>query len=257
MFSIRIQYRNISWAPDNILGRPNRERRFVAASPLSCIKLLNRGWGLRLVALLQLVSSVGDSTRDSVVPVHRMQVTGWSTAECGRFSAVSSAVLLPGAALGGALIQRLGNLRTLQLGLVGQVGQALLLARATVGRHFYWAQPVGTLTMCGTTALSALTMVEGDRAGLLQGELQGALSSLQMMVQVVAPFLWSRLHEAGVRAGAPGRFHLGMVVVQLARLLITALAPSGLGGAREAPASAGGVVAPASKVVPTGSRLRL
>ena len=38
--------------------------------------------------------------------------------------------------------------------------------------------------MTGYSAMSALTMVEGRRAGISQGELQGAISSLSTIVQV-------------------------------------------------------------------------
>lgn len=152
-----------------------------------------------------------------------MQVTGWETAARGRFSAVASATgIPPGATLGGRSIAKLGVLRTLQLGLVSLVLQSALLARAMRGHHFYWAQPVGMLAIGGRTALSAITILEGDAAGLARGELQGATSSLQMMVQVLAPLVWSRLHQAGVRAGRPGCFYHGLVAVHLARLLVTA-----------------------------------
>ena len=99
--------------------------------------------------------------RDSIVPVHRMQVTKWSSEQRGRFDSVTSAITVPGAALGGPLIAQLGNLRLLQLGLCSQLANALLLSQATTGKHFYLAAPAAMLTTGATSALAAMTMVAG------------------------------------------------------------------------------------------------
>lgn len=99
--------------------------------------------------------------RDSIVPVHRMQVSKWSSEQRGRFDSVMSAITVPGAALSGPLIARLGNLRLLQLGMCSQLANALLLSQATAGRHFYLAAPAAMLTTGAVSALSAMTMVAG------------------------------------------------------------------------------------------------
>lgn len=99
--------------------------------------------------------------RDSIVPVHRMQVTKWSSEQRGHFDSVMSAITVPGAALGGPLIARLGNLRLLQLSLCSQLANALLLSQATAGKHFYLAAPAAMLTTGATSALAAMTMVAG------------------------------------------------------------------------------------------------
>jgi hypothetical protein len=207
---------------------PDKQRRkqigsVFGASPLSALKLFSRGPRLRAVALLQLVTSVGDATRDSAVPVHLLQVTGWNSVERGRFQSVSSIISLPGAALGGPLIARLGNLRFLQVGLASQLANAMLLSQASAGQHFYWAAPAALLTTGVSSALSAMTMVAGTEAGLLQGELQGALSSLQMVAHVLAPFGWTLIYDASVRAGVPGRLYMCMASVHAMRLAMTAL----------------------------------
>ena len=99
--------------------------------------------------------------RDSIVPVHRMQVSKWSSEQRGRFDSVMSAITVPGAALSGPLIARLGNLRLLQLGMCSQLANALLLSQATAGRHFYLAAPAAMLSTGAVSALSAMTMVAG------------------------------------------------------------------------------------------------
>ena len=54
------------------------------------------------------------------------------------------------------------------------------------------------------------------------------LPILKMCVQVAAPFVWSAVFEAGVRAGSPGRFYLGMAAVHAVRLAVA----TGAGAAR-------------------------
>ena len=159
-----------------------RERlTLVGASPLSALKLFNRGPALRSIALLQLVSSAGDSSRTACA-VHRMQVTQWSTTERGRYSSVSSFISLPGVAAGPRIIAQLGNLCTLQLGIVSGFLSSLLLSQAKAGRDFYRAQLAGAMMMSGPgggTALSALTMVAGESAGLARGELQARFHTIR------------------------------------------------------------------------------
>lgn len=107
--------------------------------------------------------------RDSIVPVHRMQVSKWSSEQRGRFDSVMSAITVPGAALSGPLIGRLGNLRLLQLGLCSQLANALLLSQATAGLHFYLAAPAAMLTTGAVSALSAMTIVAGAAIIVSQG----------------------------------------------------------------------------------------
>lgn len=75
--------------------------------------------------------------------------------------------------------------------------------------------------MTGYSALNTITMVEGTKAGMAQGELQGALSSLQTVCQVGAPIFWSSVHQYGIARGIPGMFYLGISVVQVVRLALS------------------------------------
>lgn len=69
-----------------------------------------------------------------------------------------------------------------------------------------------------------MTMVGGTAAGLARGELQGALSTMQSVVRVFVPLVWSRLYQLGVKRGTPGIFYLGIALVHAARLGLTCVA---------------------------------
>ena len=152
-----------------------------------------------------------------------MEVTHWNSEQRGRFQSLSSVISLPGIAFSGRMISSLGNLRTLQLGLLSQLTYALVLSQATKGAHWYWAQPLFTFAMGSWTSLSAMSMVAGSDAGLARGELQGSLSTMQSTVRVVAPILWSQLYELGVRRGSPGSFYFAIAAVHAARLALSAV----------------------------------
>lgn len=107
--------------------------------------------------------------------------------------------------------------------------------------------------------------VTGKEAGLLQGELQGAVSCLQMMVRhicnafvsvfsanagscerliddhsqvrVVAPFGWNVLFDASMRAGAAGRIYLCMAAVHISKLAVTAAISAAADDTRSSSAS--------------------
>ena len=74
-----------------------RSFNLATASPLSALKLFTKGSRLRAVAVLQLVSALGDGMVTwNISSIHRMQVTGWDSEARGRFESVSSVISLPG-----------------------------------------------------------------------------------------------------------------------------------------------------------------
>ena len=84
---------------------------------------------------------------------------------------------------------------------------------ATTGRHLYYAAPIKAFEMMGYATMQSMVMLEASKTGMLQGEIQGASSSLQTIVRVVAPSLWSNVYQWDVARGKPGQgFYLGLMV---------------------------------------------
>lgn len=78
--------------------------------------------------------------------------------------------------------------------------------------------------MTGYAAMQSMVMLEGSLTGMPQGELQGALSSLQTMCNVLAPTMWSSVYEWDVRRGSPGKaFYSSLAAMQALRLIMSRL----------------------------------
>jgi DHA1 family tetracycline resistance protein-like MFS transporter len=115
---------------------------------------------------------------------------GWDTRQVGYTLAavgVSSAIVQGG--LVGPLVARLGERRALVVGLVsGAIGFAVY-GLAPTGRLFLVGVPIMALWgLYGPSAQSLMTRRVGQSE---QGQLQGALSSLTGMANMVAPALFS------------------------------------------------------------------
>merc|ERR1719460_3275761 len=76
--------------------------------------------------------------------------------------------------------------------------------------------------MIGYAAMQSMVMVEGSKTGMAQGELQGAITSLQTICSVFAPKVWSIIYEWDVRRGSPGQgLCLGLAAVGALRLVMS------------------------------------
>lgn len=95
------------------------------------------------------------------------------------------------------ILALLGPLGSVQLSIVTQIVYNFLLSRATTGRDFFLAVPINMFMMTGYAAMQSIVMLEGSKTGMAQGELQGAISSLQTMCSVVAPIVPSPRNVCG------------------------------------------------------------
>ena len=72
--------------------------------------------------------------------------------------------------------------------------------------------------------MQSMVMLEGSLIVMPQGELQGALSSLQTMCNVLAPTMWSSLYEWDVQRDSPGKiFYSSLAAMQVVRLIMSRL----------------------------------
>ena len=153
--------------------------------------------------------------------VHRLEITRWGPTQRAQFESFSSICGLPGFAFAGQIISRLGNLAGMRVGSLSSVVYYMLLGGARKGRDFFMVQPAGLFMMANYTAMSALTMVEGTAAGLAQGELQGAIASLQTVCQMFAPKFWSWVYEIGSKRGQPGLFYFGLAGMSMLKIVLS------------------------------------
>jgi DHA1 family tetracycline resistance protein-like MFS transporter len=155
---------------------------------------------------------------------------GWSTREVGYTLAavgVSSAIVQGG--LVGPLVARLGERRALIVGLLSGAIGFVVYGLAPTGRVFLIGVPIMALWgLYGPSAQSLMTRRVGQSE---QGQLQGALSSLTGIANMLAPALFSLIFAAAL--GTFRQWHLPgapFLVASGALLVAMGLGVKGSGG---------------------------
>lgn len=149
---------------------------------------------------------------------------GWSLMAVGIGFTVVQGVLI------GPILQRLGSAKTAVFGLACNVVAFIGFAFATEGWLIYAWIPVAALGAVGGPAVNALLSTRVPRNS--QGELQGALSSLQSLASMTSPIIMTQVfsHFVG-REAAP---FYGAAFLLAAVLTVLSLVPLRL-GLREGP----------------------
>ncbi len=135
-------------------------------------------------------------------PGVRGQGYGWNAATVGLSLAMVGicAMAVQGLAIG-PIVKRLGERRALLLGLVCGAAGFLIFGAAPSGPLFWLGIPVMALWGLAGAATQALMtrLVEPDQ----QGQLQGAISSVQSVSQLLGPFLFTLTFAYFIGAQAP------------------------------------------------------
>ena len=155
----------------------------------------------------------------------------WTNAEIGlSLAAVGVGFAVVQGGLIGLILKRFGEVRTVVLGLglntVGMVG----LAFATQGWMAYALMPVTALGAIVTPAQTGLmaNRVPDDS----QGELQGALSSVQAVCSVISPLVMTQVF--GAFTSDEGAFFPGAPFLLAAAIMVLAFVPFRIGLGRDA-----------------------
>ena len=141
---------------------------------------------------------------------------GWTAMDVGlSLSFVGVCIAAANLGLTRLLIPRLGEERSLSLGLWVYVLAFLLFAVATQGWMMYAIMVFFAVSAIAVPALQSIVAkhVPADR----QGELQGSLVSLGSLASVIAPFVFTGLFTHFTRAGAsfyfPGAAYVGAALI--------------------------------------------
>lgn len=182
--------------------RPFRWRR---ANPLGALSALKRHPNLLgICGVLVLMRFAHDST-PSVWPYFTMLRFHWTMKQVGL--SLMGFGLVTAVAYGGLtriLIPRLGEVRSVYLGLAAGVVSFAGIAAATAGWQLYALMPVFSLVALVMPALN--TMMSRTVGAREQGELQGALTSLGSLTSVAAPIVMTNLFSYFTGAHAPVHF---------------------------------------------------
>lgn len=127
---------------------------------------------------------------------------GWTEAAVGlSLAAVGLAAAIVQGGVTGVVIPRLGERRTVVLGMCAGIAAYLIYGLTTVGWGMYVGIVVGALAGLAYPSLTAMMSQQVEENA--QGELQGALSSLASLATIIGPPVMTQLFAAFTGAGAP------------------------------------------------------
>lgn len=139
---------------------------------------------------------------------------GWEALDVGVFLSFVGLVLIVGQILVAVVvIPKLGEMKALMLGISLGIAQMVLLGLSTAGWQWYIIVMATTLAFAASPALRGMIAKEVDRN--VQGELQGALASLNTVTNATGPvlasavFVWATEHLSQGEAEGRGNFDAG------------------------------------------------
>lgn len=210
---------------------PERRSAFAwrRAHPIGALRLLRSHAGLLWFGAMHFLYYVAHMSLPSVFVLYADYRYGWDSQHVGyTLAAVGASGGLVQGLLVGPLVKRLGERRALLLGLTcGAVGFAVY-GLAPTGRWFLVGVPIMALWgLYGPAAQSLMTRRVGPSE---QGQLQGALSSLTGIANMVAPAIFSLTFAAALSSFRSWRLPGAPFV--LASAILIAAAGLGIEGSR-------------------------
>jgi DHA1 family tetracycline resistance protein-like MFS transporter len=204
---------------------PERRHRFHwrRAHPLGALKFLSVHPRMRWFAGMDFLYKLAHASLPSVFVLYAGYRYGWDTRTVGyTLAAVGVTFAIVQGGLVGPAVGAFGERRALALALVCGAAGFAIYGLAPTGGWFLVGVPImGVWGLYGPSAQSLMTQRVGPSE---QGQLQGALSSLTGVANVVAPYLFSSIFAAALSTfrrwqmpGAP--FLLATVFLAVALIL--------------------------------------
>jgi DHA1 family tetracycline resistance protein-like MFS transporter len=181
---------------------PERRRAFEwkRANPVGSLRFLRAHREITGLAGAAFLSSVAHAVLPAVFVLYAAYRYGWGEKTVGLALAVvgASSVVVQGT-LVGPLVRRLGERRVLLAGLIAGALGFGVYALAPTGQWFLAGIPVVALWgLAGPTAQGLMTRQVGAS---VQGELQGAMGSLQGIATMVGPVMFATIFAWSIDAG--------------------------------------------------------
>jgi DHA1 family tetracycline resistance protein-like MFS transporter len=197
--------------------------RWKKANPLGALRLLGSDRILARLSAVNFFAQLAHVVLPSTFVLYATYRYGWDARTVGLTLGMVGicAMAVQGAAIG-PIVKRFGERHALLIGLGSGAAGFLIFGIAPNGPLFWVGIPVMALWGVAGAALQALTtrLVAPDQ----QGQLQGAMSSVQSVSQLVGPFLFTLTFAYFIGAQAPvtlpgAPFLLAAVLLALALFL--------------------------------------
>ena len=184
------------------------------ANPFGSLVLIRARRGLASLFTVQTFQTVAHYSLPSVFVLYATHRYGWSLAQIGwalGFVGVCTAIVQ--GLLIGPLVRRLGERRSVLVGLIAETIGYAGYALAPTGAWFIVAIPFGALG--GLYSASVQTLMAHRVRAEEQGELQGASSSLMGLAGIVGPGLFSGTFAIALAAAGASLSGLPFLVAAL------------------------------------------
>lgn len=202
---------------------PERRRAFdwKRANPVGSLKFLRAHREITGLAGAAFLSAVAHAVLPAVFVLYAGYRYGWDEKTVGLALAVvgASSVVVQGT-LVGPLVRRFGERRVLLAGLLAGAIGFVVYALAPSGPLFLAGIPV--VALWGLAAPSAQGLMTRHVGANVQGELQGAMGSLQGIATMIGPVMFATIFAWSIEAGR--QWHFPGAAYTLAALLLVASA---------------------------------
>ncbi|WP_426434227.1 TCR/Tet family MFS transporter [Bradyrhizobium genosp. P] len=176
--------------PESLPPERRSPFKWKSANPIGALHLLRSNRTLAGLSLANFFAQLAHVVLPSTFVLYATYRYGWGTATVGGTLALVGlcAMVVQGAAIG-PIVKHLGERKALFLGLVSGAAGFLIFGAAPTGHLFWIGIPVMALWGISGAAIQALTtqLVAPDQ----QGRLQGAISSVQSVSELIGPFLFT------------------------------------------------------------------
>jgi DHA1 family tetracycline resistance protein-like MFS transporter len=207
--------------PESLPAERRTPFRWKSANPLGALHLLRSNRVLAGLSVANFLAQLAHVVLPSVFVLYASYRYGWDTTKVGLTLAIVGicSMAVQGAAIG-PIVRRFGERGALLLGLGCGAAGFLIYGAAPTGPLFWLGIPVMALWGVAGAAIQALMthLVAPDQ----QGQLQGAITSVQSISQLVGPFLFTLTFAYFIGAEAPVKLP-GAPFLLASALLVLAL----------------------------------
>jgi MFS transporter, DHA1 family, tetracycline resistance protein len=209
--------------PESLPSSQRRAFRWSRANPLAALQMLRRNGTLLALAASLFLSNLALNGLYSTWIFSTTLRFGWGTAQTGvTFAVMGLLAALVQSSLVGPAVRRLGERRSIMIGLSVSVMSFVAYALAPQGWMIYLIIAVSSLGALDAPATQ--TLVAASVGADEQGAVQGALSSLLSVTRIVGPLIGTNVFAYFVSPSAPvyfpgAPFAVGALLIMGALLL--------------------------------------
>lgn len=190
--------------PESLPPERRAPFRWAKANPLGSLKLLSRTPGLRTLGAVMFLCQLSHNVLPSLFVLYTSYRYHWSPRDVGvMLGAVGVSNIVVQAALVGPVVRRLGERRTLRLGILAGIAGFGIYAMAPTAHTYWLGVPVFALT--GFIQPGIQGIMTRQVGGAEQGQLQGANSSMLGVTGLLGPGLYTSVFAWSVAGASEGR----------------------------------------------------